>query len=739
MSMQAPELEKIEGQVVSVIYFNEENGHAVLHLDLDDGSSAVVVGCIPMAAPGESMTAWGTWTHHAAYGEQFKAEYTERTMPSGAAAIYDYLSSRVIKGIGPATAAMIVGKFGDDSLNVLRDHPEKLATLRGVSQKKAEEISAAFRHQTGMRTLMEFLASAGLAPILALRLYRRYGDDALDMVEENPYILSSYQIGASFAQADALALAHGVEADSPQRIAAALLFELRHNENNGHCFLPEDKLSNATAQLIGVELSQIQEGLEMLLDSGDVVREQVSNVMACYLAPLYAAETYIASRLREMAGCTFETPKVRVERVIEKIEAEQGITFAPLQRKTLDAAARKQVIVITGGPGTGKTTSVRAVLALFDAMGLETMLAAPTGQAAKRLSELTGREASTIHRLLEASFSPETDSTVFRKNGSDKLRCGALVLDECSMVDVRLMTAVLEAIGSSCRLVLVGDADQLPSVGPGAVFRDIIRSGVVETVRLTEIFRQKVESRIVLGAHQINRGELPELRANTGGLYFLRRREPEAAAETIASLYQQRLPQKMGIPPEQIQVLTPTRKGMAGTEELNKRLQQALNPPKTGTKHEFSFAGRIFREGDRVMQIRNDYDILWKTENMESGYGVFNGDIGYIESIDPASESFVINFDARKAEYVFDQASELDHAWATTVHKAQGSEYRAVILAAVRAAPQLMYRSLLYTAVTRAAELLVIVGDEDVVRVMTENARRDKRYSGLRFRLINEI
>ncbi len=734
--MQEQELEKIEGQVSSVIYFNDESGYTVLRIELDDGSQAIVVGCIPMAAPGESMTVWGNWTHHATHGEQFKAVHTERTMPSGAAAIFDYLSSRVIKGIGPATAALIVGKFGDDSLNVLRDHPEKLAELRGISRQKAEEMSAAFRHQTGMRSLMEFLGGAGLPPILALRLYRCYGDDALERVEENPYVLASVQVGASFADADALALANGVEADAPERIAAALLFELRHNSDNGHCFLPVDKLTAATAQLIGVEPDQVGEGLDILLDSGDVICEPVANVTACYLAPLYAAESYVAQRLREMAAYTYETPRVNVERIIEKLEAEQGICFAPLQRKTLDAAAARQLVVITGGPGTGKTTSVRAVLALFDALGLETMLAAPTGQAAKRLGDLTGRDASTIHRLLEASFSPETDSTVFRKNESDRLRCDALILDECSMVDMALMKAVLAAVGPTCRLVLVGDADQLPSVGPGAVFRDLIRSGVAETVRLTEIFRQKEQSRIVLCAHQINRGELPELRANSGGMYFLRRREADSAAETIVSLCQERLPKNMGIQPDQIQVLTPTRKGAAGTEALNRRLQQALNPPRPGAKQEFEFAGRIYREGDRVMQIRNDYDIGWKTDDLESGYGIFNGDIGYIQSIDPASESFVIDFDGRRAEYAFEQAAELDHAWATTVHKSQGSEYRAVVLVAVRAAPQLMYRSLLYTAVTRAAELLVMVGDEDAVRVMIENARRAKRYSGLRLRLI---
>ncbi len=731
------DLEKIDGRIISVVYFNEENGYTVLRAELDDSSQGIIVGCIPLAAPGESITAWGNWTRHPTHGEQFKAEYTERIMPSGTEAIFDYLSSGVIKGIGPATAALIVSRFGDDSLKILRDHPEKLSELRGISAKKAEELSASFRRQTGMRTLMEFLGSAGIGPIYALRLYRYYGDEALDVVQDNPYILSSVQIGASFGEADALALAQGMEGDAPQRVAAALLFELRHNSDNGHCFIPVDKLKAAVMQLIGIEEDQAQEGLEMLVDTGEVEIEPVSNVTACYLTELYEAEVFVAARLREMAKHTFKSKNVSPALVIEKMEAEQGISFAPQQRRTLDAAVNKQLIVITGGPGTGKTTSVRAVLALYDAMGLDTFLAAPTGQAAKRLSAVTGRSASTIHRLLEASFSPETDSVTFRKKENDKLRCGALILDECSMIDISLMRAVLAAISADCRLVLVGDADQLPSVGPGCVFRDIIRSEAAETVRLTEIFRQKEESRIVIAAHQINRGQVPDLRLNKGGFYFLRRRDPEDAAETIISLCLDRLPRNMDIPSEEIQVLTPTRKGPAGTENLNKLLQAALNPSMKG-KNEILFGGRIFREGDRVMQIRNDYDIPWKSDSMEIGYGIFNGDIGFIRQIDPAAEAFTVDFDGRIADYVYEQASELDHAWAMTVHKSQGSEYRAVVFAAARPPQQLMYRGLLYTAVSRAAELLVAVGDEDVIRIMTENARRSKRYSGLRLRLIHE-
>ena len=728
------QLEQIQGRIISVVFFDEDDGYTVLRMELDDGSQATVVGCIPLAASGESMTAWGTWTRHAAHGEQFKAEYVERVMPTGSEAIYDYLASRVIKGIGPATAALIVSAFGDDSLNVLRDQPEKLATLRGISLSKAREISETFRRQTNMRTLMEYLSSANIGPIFALRLYRSFGEDALDVVQDNPYILTSVQIGATFADADALALSHGMESDAPARIAAALIFQLRHNSDNGHCFLPVDKLIASVVQLIGVDRDRAQEGLDLLLENGDVVVEPVSNVTACYLSHLYEAEIQVSERLRDMASYTYPATRVDIGLVIEKIEKEQDITFAEQQRRTLTAAAYRQLVVITGGPGTGKTTSVRAVLSLYDAMGLETMLAAPTGQAAKRMTELTGRPASTIHRLLEAAFSPETDSVQFRKNEREKLKCGALILDECSMIDISLMQAVLAALGSDCRLVMVGDVDQLPSVGPGCVFRDIIRSGIADTIRLTQIFRQKEDSRIVTAAHEVNRGKMPDLRLNQGGFYFMSRPGAETAADTVVSLCAERLPRNMKIPVSQIQVLSPTRKGPAGTAELNRRLQEVLNPPVEG-KHEFTSGKRIFREGDRVVQIRNDYDIMWKTDALEAGYGIFNGDIGHIVSIDPAAESMTIDFDGRQADYLFEQAAELEHAWAMTVHKSQGSEYRAVVLALAQVPAMLQYRGVLYTAITRASELLVAVGDSSVVQTMTENARRSKRYSGLWLRL----
>ena len=731
---QELELEQIEGRVERVIFRNEENGYAVLRLELDNGEQATLVGTVPLAAAAEDIIAWGRWNHSSKHGEQFEAVHMERMLPTDTEGIYEYLASHNIKGVGPAIAAAIVAKFGSDSLRVMRDEPEKIAAIKGIGPVRAAEISEIIRRQTGMRILMQYLESAGVGPVYALRMYRVYGEDALEVMQDNPYIISSPQIGAGFAEADRFALSQGVDAASPLRVQAGIIYMLRHNSGNGHCFLPVDKTRQSVQRLISVSDTAVDEGVSQLMEDGEIYIEPVSNVTACYLADYYAAEVFIAARLRSMAKYKYETGKFNPDLMIEKIEAEQGLTLAPMQRKTVQAAMENQLVLITGGPGTGKTTSVRAVLSLYDMLGIEVMLAAPTGQAAKRLSQVTGREASTIHRLLEASFSVETDSVTFRKKENDRLKCGALILDECSMIDVPLMRAVLAALGPACRLVMVGDADQLPSVGPGRVFRDIILSRIADTVRLTDIFRQREGSAIVTAAHDINAGRVPNLARNKDGFYFMRRHNPEEAARTVVSLCSERLPKNMGITPDQIQVLTPTKKGSAGTYNLNKLLQQALNPPQT-EKAEFTYGDKIFRVGDRIMQIRNNYDMIWKTDDLQTGTGVFNGDVGFICEIDPAAELMTIDFDGRKADYFFQQAAELEHAWATTVHKAQGSEYKAVIFTCTGVSRQLVYRGLLYTAVSRASELMIVVGDENIVQDMVEQSKQAKRYSGLLFRL----
>lgn len=725
---------QIAGTVKAVIYQNDENGYTVLRLESQDGQQLNAVGCLPFAAPGEQLILTGEWARHPTHGEQFKVKWAERVLPRSVSAIYEYLASRVVRGIGPATASLIVTTFGEKSLDIIENHPEKLAEIKGISLKKAREMSESLRRQTGLRRLMEFLNSHELRPQLAMKLYRYYGDGSLEILQANPYILSTEYIGADFNEADALALALGFDGDSAERVSAAVIYEMRYNANNGHCFIPRNKLITATAQLIEVSEDIVEEGLDILIDSGEVISEPLAGLDACYLQQLYEAETFTAERICAMAKTVYDE-EIDLVAITDEIERQYGIKYAPAQKATLEIAARRQIMVLTGGPGTGKTTTVRAILALFDHMGLQTQLAAPTGRAAKRMSELTGREASTVHRLLEAGYSAEEDVVIFNRDEDDPLRCDAIILDECSMVDITLMRALLAAMPPECRLVLVGDADQLPSVGPGNVFLDIIRSQVVETVRLNEIFRQKEASRIVTCAHKINQGEHPDFGKNTGDLFFMKRMEKPAAIELITQLCSHRLPDNMGFDPMDIQVLSPTRKYETGTVNLNARLQQALNPPNK-SKKERRFGEIIFREGDKVMQIRNNYDIILKDGDKPVGVGVFNGDIGRITAIDETDQTITVNFDGKTACYGFDMLSELEHAYAMTVHKAQGSEYRAVILSASGGTKMLLHRGVLYTAVTRARELLIIVGNNEVIDYMIDNHRQTRRYSGLRIRLV---
>ncbi len=726
---------QLAGTVENVIFQNEENGYTVLRLAANDGRFVTVVGCLPFAAPGEHLILEGAMTRHPSHGAQFQTHRAQRIMPRGAEAIFEYLASRAVRGIGPATASLIVNTFGDKSLEVLENEPEKLSEIRGISLKKANEISENFRRQTGLRRLMEFLNSHEIPTQLAMRLYKYYGDNAMELLRANPYILSAEHIGGSFAEADALALALNFESDCAERISAAILFELTHNSRNGHCFIPRPKLIAATAQLIEVPEDAVEEGLDILTDSGEVVISRLAGLEACYLERLFEAETETAARLRDMAEVTLRCG-VDVDKLIARAEKSHGITYAPLQRQVLTAAATRQLCVLTGGPGTGKTTCVRAVLELFDALGLETVLAAPTGRAAKRLSELTGRDAATVHRLLEAGYN--NDELIFRRDASNPLKCHAVILDECSMVDITLLHALLEAMPGESRLVMVGDADQLPSVGPGNVFSDVIRSECAETVRLTEIFRQKQESRIIRHAHAINGGQHPPLSENRGDFFFLKRKDPHAAADTVVELCEKRLPNNMGIDVNDIQVLTPSRKTETGCIHLNARLQAALNPPAPG-KNERRFGEIVFREGDRIMQKRNSYDMVWRrADGNAAGLGIFNGDIGRIISVNNDEESLTIDFDDRIVHYPYELLGDIEHAFAMTVHKSQGSEYRAVVLAIGRGAPQLFHRGLLYTAITRARELLVLVGDDELVAHMIDNYRQTRRYSGLRLRLIGQ-
>ena len=725
---------EINGIISSVIYLNDENGYAVVRMETDSGEMVTAVGCLPYIAPGEMISAEGSWVTHAQHGRQFKIEQSNRLLPTSADGIYEYLAGSTVKGIGPATAALIVDRFKEKSLDILEMHPEKLAEIKGISLAKAKDLSASFKKQAGVRRLTEFLCAYNIQPLVALKLYRAYGSAALETVHENPYIISASHIGASFAEADNLALELGVEGDSMNRISAAVLFELQHNSGNGHCFIPRDKLIAATSQLISVPPDLVSDAIDSLSENGGIVCDTVANLNVCYLAELFDAETYTADRLKSMIGLKTKS-SANVEKLISKLENMYDISYAPLQKQSIELALNNRILVITGGPGTGKTTILKGILSLYDELELETVLAAPTGRAAKRMSELTCREASTIHRLLGAKMSENGESVVFSKHEGDPLNCDALVLDECSMVDITLMCSLLKALKPGCRLVLVGDADQLPSVGPGNVFSDIIRSQTVPTVRLTEIFRQKGDSRIVRNAHMINRGEHPDFEANTGDFFRLRRLNGGTAVETIVELCARRLPDNMNIPSASIQVLSPTRKGETGTVNLNKRLQAVLNPP-SESKKEKLFGEVIFRVGDRVIQTKNNYDTIWKTKGGVSGAGVYNGDIGTIAQIDPITETLTVDFEDKLATYSFEMLNELEHAWALTVHKSQGSEYRAVVLALSGDVQMLLTRGVLYTAVTRAKELLIMVGDDNIAHRMIDNNKQSRRYSALRLRLI---
>lgn len=730
--MTENELELISGDISAVVYQNPENGYAVIKLNRM-GATVTVVGTIPMAAVGEQLVVTGKWVNHASYGRQFEAEFLERMMPQTKMQVLAYLSSRAIRGIGPVTAERIVERFGTDALRIIEESPEKLAEIPGISNAKAMAIGQYFAMMTGVRRLVEVLSVYHIPAAISVQLYRSFGERSMELLQENPYILTEPEFGADFALVDAFALERGVDGDDARRVEAGFLFELTYNLTNGHVFLPEEKLIAATAALLELSDTLIIEADERLIKDQRIVRDTVAGMSVIYLPEYHEAETYLTSRFLQMADAVTPAP-AHLENILLSIEEKLSITYAEQQREALRLASVNQLMILTGGPGTGKSTSLAGMLELFDRMKLKTCLAAPTGRAAKRLSELTGRDTSTIHRLLEVQVG-QNGAMSFCHDDQEPLHCDCLIVDETSMVDLLLMDALVRALKPSCKLILVGDPDQLPSVGAGNVFSDLIRSGRIATVRLNQIFRQAQESLIVMNAHAVNHGQMPELRTKDNDFFFLRRTDPTQALALIAELCSTRLPKNMGIDPGDIQVLSPTRKGMTGTASLNQTLQAVLNPA-SPSKKERQCGDYIFREGDRVMQIRNNYDILWKRlDGLGAGSGIFNGDIGRIVTIDPQSETVRIVFDDRAADYTFDMLSELEPAFAMTVHKSQGNEYRAVVLCCMGSSPYLLTRSILYTALTRARELLIIVGSEEVISAMVENDRRQKRYSGLKLRL----
>lgn len=723
----------VEGTVQNVVFRNEENGYTVLALLSDEGEPVTVVGCIPFAAAGEKMTVTGTWVEHATYGAQLSAETVERQMPKEEEEITAYLASGILKGVGPATAARLVERFGTDTLRVIEEEPHRLTAIKGMTAKKATDLSAAFRALTGLRHVTAFLSRYELPVSMAMSLVRAYGEETTQKLRDNPYLLVDERFGVDFSTADEIAISMGFDGDDPCRAEAAVLYELRHNLGNGHVFLPREKLVAATAQLIEADGDIVEKALDALCGRGAVICRPIANVEGCYLRRMYEAEVYVAARL--WSACTeVREHWVAADRVIDEIEQKQGVVYAPLQRRAVTLAAEQGVLLLTGGPGTGKTTSVRGIVTLFERMGLSVLLLAPTGRAAQRMGQLCSREAQTIHRCLGMSYNELSGEVTFRKNEKEPLECDAVIVDEMSMVDLELMAALLRALRPGCRLILVGDSDQLPSVGAGNVLGDMLKSGVIPAVTLTEIFRQARHSAIIRNAHAVNCGRAPELQNNQNDFFFLRRRAPETLVDTVVELCRRRLPENMGIPAAEIQVLSPTRKGVCGTVNLNRALQAALNPPSTQKRQKY-WGETILREGDRVMQTKNNYDVVWEGDDGSMGAGIFNGDVGIIEEIDASGEWVTVRFDERTCHYSSDMLSQLELAYAMTVHKAQGSEYRAVVLIASPVAPALMVRGVLYTAITRAREMLVLVGDETVPAAMAADERRQRRYSGLRRRL----
>lgn len=729
----------VRGTVEQIVFYNPENSYAVLRLASDGGAEVTATGIFPNIGLGEEVALTGFWVTHPSYGEQFQTEAFERRLPSSVRGIAEYLGSGLIRGVGPRLAARIAEKFGEDTFDVLADEPERLTAIRGITEKKAREIGRQFVEQSEMRLLMDFLNEHHLPVSLTPLLYKRLHVSAIDALCENPYLLCDPYYDVNFQLADGLAMELGLSMLSDERADAGVTYTLAFNLDNGHTFIPVEKLTQVVCKLLSDEEVVFDEeraltSIERLVARGSLVREHIAGRDAVYLRGMHDAETYLADMLGRMAERNYEYD-FDVDELLSALLASSEFPYSDKQKRAISCAARNGLVILTGGPGTGKTTTVRGILQVFEALGLNTLLAAPTGRAAKRLSELTGMEAKTIHRLLEAGFAVG-GHTGFARNLTNPLECDAVILDEVSMVDITLMQALIEALPYGARLVLVGDADQLPPVGPGNFLRDVIGSHRVPTIGLTEIFRQAQQSDIVMNAHAVNAGQMPVPSGADGDFFWLRRSDPAAVIETVAQLCAVRLPAHYGFAPSQIQVLSPARRQGSGTIALNRRLQEVLNPP-AQSKVEKRFGDWVFREGDRVMQVRNNYDIVWeRQEDGEPGTGVFNGDVGEIVQIFPQQECMVIRFDDRVATYTYDMLNELELAYAVTVHKSQGSEFEAVVLALSDGLPRrLLTRNILYTAITRARRLLVIVGSQDTVAYMVNNNQKGRRYSALKARM----
>ncbi|MBQ2254346.1 MAG: ATP-dependent RecD-like DNA helicase [Clostridia bacterium] len=718
----------LEGVIDEVVYSNAENGYSICVLDCM-GEPVTLVGTMPFVGEGETVKVRGTWTVHPTFGRQFRVEYFEKNLPNSAFAILKYLASGAIKGIGPVLAERILAAYGEETLDVIENKHRWLCDIKGISPKKADEIHESFVQQFGMRSVMLFFGQY-FGPALSVRIFKRFGSAAVDLAKQNPYRLCREIDGIGFEKADQFARSLGLPADSEDRLAAGIAYVMHTAAyQGGHCRLPGELLISQACRALSVEEPAILRTLEQLTLEKEVIRTEEEGQIYYALKEFFAAEQYIAAKLKRLASEKFPYVLEGVQTRITYLEKEYGITYAPEQREAILSAVTSGLTVVTGGPGTGKTTVIQAILQIFEELKISCVLAAPTGRAAKRMAETSGKEAKTIHRLLETGFSEDRKAR-FARDEDNPLSCKAIIIDEMSMVDTLLMEALLRAIKPGTYVILIGDVDQLPPVGPGKCLSDLIDSEKFPVVRLNHIFRQAEESLIIVNAHRINRGEAPILSVRDNDFFFMERHGAEEIRDTILQLCSFRLPNRYRIDPlEDIQVICWTRKGPLGTTELNTALQEMLNPP-SPRKREKKVGNRYFREGDKVMQIRNNYDLLWSRGDTE-GSGIFNGDIGRIRLINVQGEYILIDFDDRTCEYDFSLLEDLELAYAITTHKSQGSEYRFVVMPSFAAAPPLMTRNLLYTAVTRAKEMVCIVGEQYILNDMAENPRKPKRHTAM--------
>ncbi|RDY22828.1 ATP-dependent RecD-like DNA helicase [Romboutsia maritimum] len=730
-------MERIEGMVSDIVFKNEDNGYTIAHL-ANEKDEVVIVGCMPTLAIGESIEVQGKWVNHKTYGAQFEVNKFMPVTPSSLEGIYVYLSSGMIHGIGEKMAKRIIDKFGVNTLEVIQNTPERLEEVEGVGKKKVKQIVKSYEENRDLRNIIIELSPYGITPNYCLKIYKKYKNKAIDVINQNPYRLAEDIRGIGFKIADNIASKIGIDKHSKDRIEQGILYALHQSLSNGNTYLPKHILIEESSKILDIKGSIIEECIMGLAYDQKVHIEKSKDNYLVYLIPYYISENGVCKQIIKLSQCEFEDLKIDIEKEIQVVEKEDDIKLAQNQILAVKEAINGGVVIITGGPGTGKTTTINTIIKIFENNNKEVVLAAPTGRAAKRMSETSNKEAKTIHRLLEMGYATDSEELLFFKDEEDPIKADVVILDEVSMVDILLMYSLLRAIKPGTRVILVGDSDQLPSVGAGNVLKDMIDSDVINVVRLNEIFRQAQESMIVVNAHRINNGEPLHLNSKNKDFFFIKKNTNEEILNEIIGLVNERLPKFYKLDKlKDIQVLASMRKGDLGVTNLNTELQKYLNKPDK-FKVEENFAKRVFRVGDKVMQIKNNYTKKWETEDQsDSGEGVYNGDIGYIYHIEKDKKIVYVIFDQIKiVSYRYDELDELDHSFCTTIHKSQGSEFPVVVIPITWAPPMLLSRNLIYTAVTRAKKLVVLVGDVKYLEYMIKNNKTNERYSNLSEKLI---